>query len=379
MISISKLYCGRAGVSDDLRFPQKRTGKPIVVFNCTPRCNLQCVHCYSAAASAGPELTTDQAKRLLSQLADYGCPAVLFSGGEPMLRDDLFNLLEFAATLKLRTVLSTNGTLINQQAAEKLKTSGVSYVGVSLDGPMIEHDRFRGRKGSFAESVSGIGHCVKAGIPAGLRFTMTAGNIEWVETVFDIALAAGVRRICFYHLIRTGRAAETAVSVPSFEKTRKALDSIIALAERFVRLEQLDEVLTVGNHADGPYLLMKIKEKKPQLYTQAENLLLRCGGNRVGQNIASISWDGCVHPDQFWLNCSLGSILATPFGKIWDNSRQPVLNILRNKDKFKDPRCARCRWFDICKGNFRCLADDISTKNWKTEPACYLTDKEKLK
>ena len=378
MISISKLYCGRAGASDDLRFPKERGRKPIVVFNCTSRCNLSCIHCYSASDSSchGEELSTAQAKNLLSQLADYRCPVVLFSGGEPLLRPDIFELLQHAAALDLPTVLSTNGTLIDEQTAARLKSAQVRYVGISLDGPATEHDRFRRCHDSFRLAVKGLHCCAKAGLSTGIRFTMTADNIESVETIFDIALAADVKRICFYHLINSGRAAEMKIAAPSFVQTRKALDSVIDLAERFVEPGQIDQVLTVGNHADGPYLLLKMKSKNHPLYGQAIELLRRSGGNRIGQNIASVSSDGAVHPDQFWRNYSLGNITQTPFGVIWDNAADPVLNILRNRDKFKDPRCARCRWFELCKGNFRCLADDVSIENWKNEPTCFLTDEE---
>ncbi len=209
MINISKLYCGLAGESDDLRYGQGNSFGPVIAYNCTKRCNLRCLHCYSSSganSSLADELTTAEAKQLLSQLAEVNCPVVLFSGGEPLLRDDLFELLAEAKRLKLRTVISTNGTLLDSKTAGKLSDVGVSYVGISIDGAEEFHDTFRQAKGSFKAALSGIENCKKAGLKTGLRFTITKANADQVPVVFDIAASTNVRRICFYHLLRTGRA-----------------------------------------------------------------------------------------------------------------------------------------------------------------------------
>jgi MoaA/NifB/PqqE/SkfB family radical SAM enzyme len=199
MINISKLYCGLAGQSDDLRYGQGEAldgfkpafgGQgnsygPVIVYNCTQRCNLRCVHCYSssqAGLSSVDELTTLEAKQLLSQLAQVNCPVVLFSGGEPLLREDLFELLAEAGRLKLRTVISTNGTLLDLKTAEKLAALGVSYVGISIDGAEKFHDAFRQTKGGFKAALSGIKDCQKAGLRTGLRFTITKQNSDQVST-----------------------------------------------------------------------------------------------------------------------------------------------------------------------------------------------------
>lgn len=378
MINISKLYCGLAGVSDSLRYPEHRTIKPIVVFNCTPRCNLRCVHCYSSSdvACSAPQLSTSQAKSLIDQIADFGCPVLLFSGGEPLLRKDLFELMAYAGQHNLRTVLSTNGTRITESVAKRLAELGLSYAGISLDGPQDVHDRFRKVDGTFIDTLNGISNCRRAGIRTGLRFTMTRGNIAHIKTIFDIAAAAGIGRICFYHLIRTGRAEALADSVPSPHQTRQALDTIIACTADRVRQGVVEEVLTVGNHADGPYLLLKMHAENHPHYQTAFDLLTRAGGNRIGQNIAAVNWDGQVFCDQFWRNYSLGSILDTPFADIWQNHADPVLHILRSKRQYKDPQCVRCQWFDLCLGNFRSLSGRADIADWQNEPACYLSENE---
>ncbi len=379
MINITKLYCGRAGQSDPLRYPELRNVKPIAVFNCTARCNLRCLHCYSSSDSAcgTEELSTDQAKRLIDQIAEYGCPVILFSGGEPMLRRDLFELIAYAGGHKLRTVLSTNGTLIDAAAAHRLKGMNVSYIGISLDGPESLHDAFRGRSGSFRETMAGIHHCRAVGLRTGLRCTITRKNYAHIETVFDIADRNDVRRICFYHLIRTGRAMELQDQILTAEQARDTLDRIFDKTEQQVVADRVEEVLTVGNHADGPYLLMRLNRLgSTAMAQQALDLLFKSSGNRVGQNIACISWNGDVYPDQFWRNYPLGNVMHAPFGRIWDNLDDPVLRILRDKDRYKDPKCARCRFFAICKGNFRSLSGRADPADWCNEPECYLAEQE---
>jgi len=378
MINISKLYCGLAGESDNLRYAGDGSFGPVVVYNCTRRCNLRCLHCYSSSKSNhySDELTTAQAKQLLSELVEVNCPVVLFSGGEPLLREDLFELLKEAKRLGLRTVLSTNGTLVDSAAADRLAEVGVSYVGISIDGNEQFHDKFRQVQGSFKAAVAGIENCKKAGIKTGLRFTITKANAGQIPVVFDIAVSAGVPRICFYHLIRSGRAKELDEQVLSAEKTRQVLDVIIKKTADFARKALLDEVLTVDNHADGPYLLVKMAKENNQRYENARQLLLANGGNKIGQKIACVGWSGSVHPDQFWRNYSLGNVKDKTFKQIWENSKEPVLSKLRNKAQFADPRCRSCKWFDLCKGNFRFLGAETDAEYWLNEPACYLTDEE---
>jgi radical SAM protein with 4Fe4S-binding SPASM domain len=391
MINISKLYCGLAGQSDHLRYSAENSLGPVIVFNCTSRCNLNCLHCYSSsqANQSDNELTTGQAKELLSRLVEVNCPMVLFSGGEPLLRSDLFELLTEAKRLGLRTVISSNGTLIDAAAAGQLADVGISYVGISIDGTEEFHDKFRCVPGCFKAAMAGIENCKKAGIKTGLRFTITKENAKQIPAVFDIAAASDIRRICFYHLIRAGRAARLrreyrilrlrSGQVSNIEYRnfiRRVLDVIMERTQDFVTKGLVDEVLTVDNHADGPYLLTRmIKEKNPR-YESARKLLLTNGGNRIGEKIGCVGWEGNVYPDQFWRNYLLGNIKDKTFKQIWQNPDEPVLNKLRNKSQFADKRCLRCRWFDLCKGNYRFLGSSADDKYWLNEPACYLTEEE---
>lgn len=367
-----------AGESDHLRYEQQNSFGPVVAFNCISRCNLNCLHCYSSSTS-GPsvdELTTAEAKQLLHQLTQVNCPVVLFTGGEPLLRNDLFDLLAKAKQLPLRTVISSNGTLIDSAVAKKLAALGVSYVGISIDGDEPFHDAFRQTQGCFKAALTGIQNCQKAGLKTGLRFTITKQNVDKIPVVFGIAASANIRRICFYHLIKAGRAKNLDDFTPTPQQTRLAVDTIIEKTEEFVQKKLVDEILTVGNHADGPFLLLKMTKKKNPRCEKAQQLLLANGGNKTGEKIASVSWNGSVHPDQFWWNYSLGNVKDKSFKQIWNNPAEPVLNKLRNKSRFADKRCLRCKWFDLCKGNFRFLGTNPADKNWLNEPSCYLADEE---
>ncbi len=377
MINVSKLYCGRPGQSDDLRYSLGETAGPVVVYNCTNRCNLKCSHCYSGSADAPlmSELNTNEAADLLTQLTEIDCPVVLFSGGEPLLREDLFDLLNHANQAGLRTVLSTNGTLIDEKVAEKIAATNVSYVGISIDGDKKFHDHFRQAEGSFQKAVDAVKNCAKFNLRTGLRFTMTKLNAEYVPYIFDLAASLGIRRICFYHLIRVGRAAAFEGLTLEMAETRLAIDAIIEKTNEYVAKNLVDEVLTVGNHCDGPYILLKL-QKQTQKFTKAQQLLQINGGNRIGEKLFCVGPDGNIYPDQFWRNYSLGSIKDQSLKKIWQNPNEPVLKKLRNKQDFADRRCLSCSFFNLCKGNYRFLTADPADKNWLNEPACYLNDNE---
>ncbi|MGE5295444.1 MAG: radical SAM protein, partial [Solirubrobacterales bacterium] len=300
----------------------------------------------------------------------------LFSGGEPLLRPDLFELLAEAKRIGLPTVISTNGTQIDADKARRLHELSLRYIGVSLDGQEPFHDKFRQVKGSFKAALTGIENCRKAGLRTGLRFTITQANADQVPAVFDIAKDIGVRRICFYHLVRSGRAAQLQEQGPGLQQTRQVIDTIIDRTREAVERDLVEEVLTVGNHADGLYLLLRMRREGHPGFEQARELLEANGGNRVGDKIACVAWDGTVYPDQFWRNYPLGNVTERPFKEIWSNTADPVLAKLRNKDVFADSRCLKCRWFGLCKGNYRFLGSDPSDANWLNEPACYLTDEE---
>jgi len=378
MINVSKLYCGLSGQSDELRYGRRPDFGPVIVYNCTARCNLKCIHCYSASTSAKApnELSTQQAKALLKQLKDINAAVALFSGGEPLMREDLFELLEETNKLNLRSVLSTNGTLIDSDTAKKLKELDVAYVGISLDGLEPFHDKFRQTKGSFKAAIRGIRNCDKADLRTGLRFTITKENLDQVPAVFDIAADNGIRRVCFYHLIKSGKAKGLDTQTPTSKESRDCIEIVLEKTSEFVSKNILEEVLTVGNHCDGPFILTKLQQRGGTECDTARELLLRAGGNKIGEKIGCISWDGNVYADQFWRNYSLGNINERPFKDVWFDSDNQVIRKIRSKNEVADTRCKTCKFFKLCKGNYRFLGDDPTDENWLNEPACYLTDNE---
>ncbi len=390
MIGISKLYCGTVEPSDVLRYGSSSKQlpshllqfsadkKPVVVWNCTRRCNLRCVHCYAQSADQeySGEMTTAEGLALLEDLAQFGSPVVLFSGGEPLLRKDLLELAGRAVKLGLRAVISTNGTLIDAKRAEQLREIGLSYVGVSLDGMEGTNDKFRGMKGAFAKALTGIRNCLKAGIKVGLRFTINKRNVADVADIFSLLTDENIPRVCFYHLVYAGRGSALMEEDLDHEQTRRVVDLIIDRTAQMHGQGLAKEVLTVDNHTDGPYLYLRmVREKNPRA-TDVMELLRMNGGNSSGRGIGCVSWDGAVHADQFWRHVAFGNVMERKFSEIWTDLSHPLMAKLKDKRPYLKGRCGACKFQDICGGNFRVRAEAATGDLWAPDPACYLSDEE---
>jgi len=390
MIGISKLYCGTVEPSDALRYERRSSDlpshllqfsidkKPVVVWNITRGCNLNCVHCYAHAVkiSREKELSGDQAMAIIDDLAKFGSPVILFSGGEPLFRPDLMDLAGYAVKKGMRAVISTNGTLIDRQKAEALKEIGLSYVGVSLDGMEDVNDRFRRKKGAFRDALKGIRNCREAGLKVGLRFTMNRSNIGEISSIFDLLEDMDIPRVCFYHLVYAGRGSALVDQDLSHAERRQVLDLIMDRTKDLHERGIDKEVLTVDNHADGPYLYLRMLREENPRSEDVLQLLKMNEGNSSGRGIGCISWDGSVHADQFWRHHSFGNVLERPFSEIWTDMSDPLMARLKDKKRYVRGRCAVCRWLDICGGNFRVRAEAATGDLWGPDPACYLTDEE---
>jgi len=390
MIGISKLYCGTVEPSDALRYGRKsselpshllqfsKDKRPVVVWNITRRCNLKCVHCYAHAKDQtfDNELTTEEGKNLIDDLSRFKVPVLLLSGGEPTIRKDLPELAAYAVEKGMRAVISTNGTLITQQMARVLKDIGLSYVGISLDGMEKINDRFRGAKGAFRSALEGIKNCQDAGIKVGLRFTINKFNIGEIENIFNLLEDMDIPRACFYHLVYAGRGSKLVEEDLTHDETRKAVDLIMDLTKKLHDKGKPKEILTVDNHADGPYLYLRLLKEDPKRAAEVLELLKMNEGNNSGRGIGCISWDGEVYADQFWRHHSFGNVQKRPFSEIWTDTSEPLMKKLKEKKKYVKGRCATCRWLDICAGNFRVRAEAITGDAFAPDPACYLTDEE---
>jgi len=384
MISISRLLCDSIGPGDHLRYGhggsanEKPAAKPIVVWNCTHQCNLKCLHCYASAGSerADGEMSTEAGKAFIRDLADFGAPVILFSGGEPLLRKDLFELAAFAREQGLRMALSTNGTLITTDAAEKIKELGFSEAGISLDGTGANNDYFRGRSGAFEAALRGIRNCKASGVRVSLRLTITRFNYQEIPAIFKLVEDEGIDRVCFYHLAYSGRGSSLREADISNDETRAVVDQICSHTIDLYQRGLKKEVLTVSNHTDGVYLYLKLKEQDPERAARALSLLRMNGGNNSGIRIASVDDRGNVHPDQFWWQYSSGNVLERKFGDIWTDTSEPVFRGLKDRKGLLKGRCARCQYLDLCNGNLRARAEAVYGDVWAPDPACYLSDEE---
>jgi radical SAM protein with 4Fe4S-binding SPASM domain len=336
------------------------------------------LHCYSdsAARRYAGELTHAQGRALLEDLAVFGVPAVLLSGGEPLARRDTLELAEYGRSLGLKFTLSTNGTLIDRAMAERIRQIGFAYVGISIDGIDATNDWFRGVKGAFARAVFGIRHCKAVGQKVGLRLTLTPKTACDLEAIFDFIEVEDIERACFYHLVPTGRG--RSVAELTHVQTRAALDTIFRRTREFARKGHPREILTVDNHADGAYLYMALLRDDPERAADALGALLWNGGgaNSSGVGIADVDTQGDVHPDQFLQSVTLGNVKKRKFSEIWTDGSNVTLAALRNRTGRLHGRCASCRFMPMCGGNFRARALNLTGDLWASDPGCYLTDAE---
>jgi 12,18-didecarboxysiroheme deacetylase len=391
MIGISKLYCGAVEPSDALRYNREsgqlpshllqfaKDKKPVVVWNMTQRCNLKCVHCYAHAVDPSDHvdpISNEKAKEIIDDLAQFGAPVMLFSGGEPLVREDLVDLAKYATSQGMRAVISTNGTLITKKKARELKEVGLSYVGISIDGNEAVHDKFRGVSGSYKQALKGVENCQAEGLKVGLRFTINKRNAPEIPHLFRLIEDMEIPRICFYHLVYSGRGSELIKEDLNHQETREVVDLIMDETRALFDKGMPKEVLTVDNHADGPHVYHRLLKEDPERAKEVLELLKMNEGNSTGRGIGCISWDGQVHADQFMRHHTFGNVLERPFSEIWLDENIEILHKLKDKRPHVKGRCAKCKYLNICGGNFRARAEAYYDDFWAQDPACYLTDEE---
>lgn len=388
MISVTKLLFAREYYGDSLRYTKNahamRNGAgegmgPVVVWNSTKTCNLKCRHCYMSSDNKKyqNELTTQEAKSFIDDLADFHVPVLLFSGGEPLIRPDFFELAEYAQAKGVRPTLSTNGTLITREVAQRIKDIGVGYVGISLDGLQDVNDQFRGVEGAFQKAMEGIQNCVAVGQRVGLRFTINHHNIQELENIFDFIERENINRVCFYHLVYSGRGTAMKNQDVTAEESRRAMDIIIRRTKDFEDRGLEKEILTVDNHCDGVYMYLKaLAEGNDQQAAQIKKYISMNGGNRSGIAFGEVDPFGYVHPDQFTQHHTFGNVRDRKFSEIWQDTSNPIMAGLKDRKPLLNGRCSQCRFLDNCNGNFRTRAEAVTGDFWESDPSCYLTDEE---
>lgn len=381
MIGCTKLLCGQATVAEAMREGQRpdmlafsTSARPVVVWNLTSRCNLRCIHCYleADAEQKGSELTTREAQALIKNLSELKIPVLLFSGGEPLLRENVFELGWIAHEAGLRPVLSTNGTLITREVARQIKESRFQYVGVSLDGLEETHDRFRARRGAFREALAGIRNSREAGLKTGVRFTLNRHNYQDLPGIIDLVVKEGIPRFCMYHLVYSGRGKGMVEDDLDNKSKREILDWLLKKTKELFAAGHKLEIMTVDNHADGVYLYHLVKSEQPEQQEEVYRLLQLHGGCSAGEKIANIAPLGEVYACQFFQDMPLGNVKEEPFSRIWQEDR---LRSIREMKKNLKGRCGRCRYIDIC-GGCRIRAKVVYGDYLAQDPACYLTEDE---
>jgi len=352
--------------------------RPVVIWNLTRRCNLHCLHCYSQSQDRAyaDELTTDEGKRLLADLADYKIPMLILSGGDPLFREDLYALAEHARELGVRCSLSTNGTLIDASAAQRLRRAGITYVGVSLDGIGPVHDRFRGMEGSFERALQGLRYCRDEGIKVGVRTALCRRILPDLAAMCDMAEQENVDRLYFAHLVYAGRGTGLVHDDLSPDERRGALDYLIQRSVEMHRRGFKTEVTTGNNDADGVYLYLKMRRSAPAQAQSIFELLKYRGGNSSGITLACIDSFGHVYADPFWRHHSFGNVRRRSFASIWDDTTDPIMRVLKDRRHALKGRCARCPYLELCGGNSRVRAEATTGDPWASDPGCYLSDEE---
>ena len=302
----------------------------IVSWNTTNACNMYCAHCYrDAGAKADEELTTDEAKSMLTSIAEAGFKIMIFSGGEPLMRSDIFELVAYAASLKLIPVFGTNGTLITEETAHKLKDAGARAMGISLDSmDKDKHDKFRRFPGAWEGAVKGMENCKKVGLPFQVHTTVMEWNRNELSALTDFAVQIGAKAHHFFFLVPTGRAA--------------------TMEEESLRAENYEKVLTeiIRKQQSVPI------ELKPTCAPQFVRIARQMGVNTrfkrgclAGLSYCIISPRGKVQPCAY-LNIELGDVRQTPFAEIWRNNS--VFNKLRTGEY--GGGCGKCEYNSVCGG-----------------------------
>ena len=379
MLRISQYLRAFAGHSPAPRVAKPgSTRAPVVIWNLLRRCNLTCKHCYATSADSEfrNELDTTEALGVIDQLHEAGVRVLILSGGEPLLRDDIFQLADYARDKGFYVALSTNGTLIDEQNIERIAAADFDYVGISIDGLEAVHDEWRQLKGSFAASMHAIDLCRARGIRVGLRTTLTQHNYPQLPALLELMRAHDVQKFYLSHLNYSGRGKRSRGADAHAQMTRDAMWQIFERAWQDIEAGRDTDFVSGNNDADAILLLQWAAERLSAAQLAAlEDMLRAWGGNASGAGIANIDNIGDVHPDTYWWQHTVGNVRRQRFRDIWLDNPQPLLQQLRQHPRAVGGRCGECRWLAICNGNTRTrawAAGDL----WAEDPGCYLSDAE---
>ncbi|MBL1143280.1 MAG: heme d1 biosynthesis radical SAM protein NirJ [Proteobacteria bacterium] len=351
---------------------------PVVIWNLIRRCNLTCKHCYSISADHNfpNELSTSEIFKVIDDLKAFGVPVLILSGGEPLLRPDIYEISTYAKEKGFYVGLSTNGTLINEENIGRIAEMDYNYVGISLDGLRETHDKFRRKEGAFEASLHAARLCRDANLKIGLRFTITQDNEKDLPAMLKLMHDEKIDKFYLSHLNYSGRGNRNRKDDATFQMTRNALDMIFETCWQDIEDGINTEYVTGNNDADGVYLLQWVEKNHPEMVEHIKTKLQQWGGNSSGVNVANIDNLGEVHPDTYWWHYSLGNVKQRPFSEIWMDTSDPMMKELKKSPRTISGRCHDCTFFNICGGNTRIRAMQLTGDPWSEDPGCYLTDEE---
>ena len=356
--------------------PERVLNGSIAIWNFTNRCNLSCMHCYSKSTLDEVDtLTTPQIKKTILQMKENGVKFLIFSGGEPLTRKDLFEIADFCKDNGIITYLSSNGLYFTTKNIDRI-VNAFDYIGVSIDGDEKTHDYFRGLKGAFKETLKAVQLANATGAKVGIRYTLTKETLGSLEYIFKLAEDNNISKIYISHLVYSGRGLENLDMDLSKDERRKCVEFILDKAFQYYKDGRDIEIVTGNMEQDAILFLEKFAREYPDLKDKMRSRLVGWGGNSAGKKLLNINSEGDVRPDPFF-PLIIGNIINQDFGEIWQKGE--LLDKLRAQTRELSGICKDCEQIDICNGGSRPRAYAIHGDLWAEDPSCYLTQQERRK
>jgi radical SAM protein with 4Fe4S-binding SPASM domain len=347
----------------------------IMIWNFTNRCNLFCHHCYSKADPNNKDsLSYEQIENTIPSMVKAGVKFVIFSGGEPLIRKDIFKIANLMKKHKIITYLSTNGTYINEKNVKQIIDT-FNYIGISIDGIKTIHDKFRGQVGSYDKAIDSIKLIQQQGGNAGIRFTLTKETQDSFYDMFELVENLGVDKFYISHLVYSGRGLDNLKIDITKEQRKKYVEFIIDKAFEYYENGKNIDLVTGNMEMDAIMLLERFKKMHPTFVDSLTNKLKQWGGNSAGVRLGNMDWEGNVKPDPFFPSY-IGNYLENSFEDVWNNNQNEIIKNLRQTPRQIGGKCANCKYIDICNGGSRSRAFAIYEDLWAQDPSCYLTDEE---
>lgn len=354
--------------------PERTLNGAIAIWNFTNRCNLSCMHCYSKSTLDEVDtLTTEQIKKTILEMKENGVKFIIFSGGEPLTRKDLFEIADFCKDNGIITYLSSNGLYFTTKNVQQIVDT-FNYVGISIDGDEETHDHFRGLKGAFRETLKAVLLANSTGAKVGIRFTITKETINSLEYIFDLVEKHNIPKIYISHLVYSGRGLDNLKMDLKKEQRRTSVEFILKKAFEYYNTGRDIEIVTGNMEQDAILFLDEFSKHYPELKSKMRERLVKWGGNSAGRNLLNINSEGDVRPDPFF-PITVGNIIKSDFGSIWKHGE--LLDQLRVHPRKISGICADCEQIDICNGGSRARAYAITGDLWSEDPSCYLTEQER--